>query len=1121
MAERRRRKRRFGGDKQEITSRVLRFYDDDLRSRDVNRDSRLQRYAKYRLWTEGKDWPWPDACFSLDTELLTEEGWRLVGEVEVGDCVYTRTRTGRAEYRPVAALNRTETREAVAFCGKSIDLLVTQNHRMLVHDWAGRQKFVCARDFVGLPNKAWSIPLTSDWRGACPTHISGLPATAYMRLLGWYISEGSQNTGGTLGIAQGDANPENCATIEADLAAAQITWKRHGSTYSLHSKGMAVAFKEEFRAFGRCDEKVLPGHVLGLSSDLLEELLDTLMRGDGHVFTNGHREYYTTSKALADQVQIIAQKLRVRATVSLKKQQLGGQIRGRQIVGVKPLYVVSINRKPTIQVRKMSVEFVSFGMPQEFACVNVPPHHTLYVRRNGKAVWCGNSDIPLPDMTEKSLRMQDTLYNAMLVERPTITPKAMVQQDSERETEIAELLDFQFFSEASGETLIGDAADQFVNDPAVTIFIPWVREEAPTTETRIFDPIPPELPPQVYFEGLVQQLFATRQFEPGEGGWDFKVVGGDGLDPHNLIRVRFYTRKDDSIEMEIRRTTIVHDGPAPIVMEYDDVLYPARAANLQAPGPSNPNGASHVILRSFPDVDEIRRLKRNGFYDRMTGEDLEKLEGLSRSGTDEEEKRQKDAFAGKSDEKFRSDVQSHTKLTRLVCFDRFDIDGDGLDEDVIFWVLKESKTLLKVARLGVQYPMIPPRRPLASGSFLPVAARNDGISLLEMLEGLHDASKALIDQSVDSGTIANSPFGFYRATSTMNPETIRMLPGDLYPLGDPNRDVTFPTIGNPQAQGFNLNMLTILGQMQERVSVIGDLQFGRVPPGKSTALRTVGGMALLTGQGEARPERILRRFLGIWTEVFAQMHELNQHFLPKGKQFRIMGYRSEADDPYRVIEDPAQELRGRFTFMFGANVLNVSKQGMQQSLQAIMSVYISGLSLQLGIMTPDGLYRLLRDFGQAFGQDPDKYLSPPSPDSLEPKITAEQAIHAILSGRSPDGVPAEGAAAHLARLQQFIREDTFVNAQTGQDQPSMTLLTPQQLDTFRGYVQKVVERTGLDQRRAAAAQSADQLGQGGGQPGRPPEGGAPSMENPPLSGGNELIDESLPTAGGGGNGSQR
>jgi hypothetical protein len=45
-----------------IVERVKKFYDDDNQDRKGTEiDARLQRYAKYRMWTEQKDWPWEDA----------------------------------------------------------------------------------------------------------------------------------------------------------------------------------------------------------------------------------------------------------------------------------------------------------------------------------------------------------------------------------------------------------------------------------------------------------------------------------------------------------------------------------------------------------------------------------------------------------------------------------------------------------------------------------------------------------------------------------------------------------------------------------------------------------------------------------------------------------------------------------------------------------------------------------------------------------------------------------------------------------------------------------------------------------------------------------------------------
>ena len=52
----------------------------------------------------------------------------------------------------------------------------------------------------------------------------------------------------------------------------------------------------------------------------------------------------------------------------------------------------------------------------------------------------------------------------------------------------------------------------------------------------------------------------------------------------------------------------------------------------------------------------------------------------------------------------------------------------------------------------------PPRRPIAEASFLPVRGRRDGISIVELLEGLHDAQKSLLDQAIDAGTSSAQTF---------------------------------------------------------------------------------------------------------------------------------------------------------------------------------------------------------------------------------------------------------------------------------------------------------------------------------------------------------------------------
>ena len=561
------------------------------------------------------------------------------------------------------------------------------------------------------------------------------------------------------------------------------------------------------------------------------------------------------------------------------------------------------------------------------------------------------------------------------------------------------------------------------------------------------------------------------------------------------------------MEMVVRREVEVFNGPRIIQKEWDDVVYPARAANLRISGPSNPHGASHVILVDYPTVDEIKRLKKSGVYDLLTDDDLDALTVVAGDTKNQEAREAKDAFQGVdgSQEPSETIAGSHRTLTRYLCFDTFDIDGDGVDEDVVWWVIKDIKALARAKILTEVFPSNPPRRPLAGSSFIPVRGRYGGISQLEILEGLHDAIKTTLDQAVDSGTIKNAPFFFYRPTGAMKPEIIRLSPGEGYPLNDPQKDIHFPQFNN-QDQVFHLNMVTLLTQMEEKVTLIGGLQSGQVPQGKASALRTVGGMSLIFSQGESRPERILRRFFMGLTEIWSIIHEANQNFLPEKKKIRVVGLLKPSEDPYITIDNPS-DISGRFEFSFKANIMNTSKAGLQQSIQAVMGAYITELSLQLGIIDGEGIYELMRKFGFAWGFDPDSVLKAPSADSLKTRMFAEEVISSIMDGEIPDGRPAEpgGWMAHLEVLQGFMTSE------------QLGLFSPGQVEVFKAYVQKVAEQASIQQQQMAQQAAAGQFGQPmGGQPGRPAGPPEDPQGNPPIESG-ELLDETLPGAGGGAN----
>lgn len=724
--------------------------------------------------------------------------------------------------------------------------------------------------------------------------------------------------------------------------------------------------------------------------------------------------------------------------------------------------------------------------------------------------WVGSSDLGLPDMMEKSLRVQDTLHNAVMASRPSVfNAKAAVDANKGKEETISKLLDYQVFTESRGEEKIGDLIASFVNDGCFTAYIPWVKERRDVCE-RVEYPWPQEGEDFfIYLQGLVKSAYPLAEdlYPEDDEGWEWCVI----LSEEEKVRVSFFTEEDDNdlgekrILSVVKKDVVVHDAPVIIPMDYDDVIYPAGVANLQPPGPANPGGAPHVLLRSYPTIDEIRALAAQGYYDLITEEDFEKIRPEFKPSNDHMKKEALDRLQGQSNWKLPSDNSQGT-VTRLICFDRYDIDGDGLAEDVVFWYLVEPKIVLRARHLTEVFPAKVPRRPLAEATFCPVGGRREGVSLLEMQEGIHDMQKMLFDIACDSATLGAMPVFFYRMAGAVKPENLQVFPGMGIPVGDPARDIMFPNIGNNNALGMVLNLISMGGTWGDRATMIGEYQLGRVPTGKASALRTTGSMSMLQAQGDARPERILRRLFSGLAQVWAIIHELNCAFLPRGKQIRVSGLKRPDEDPYITI-DGREKIDGIYEFEFEANAFNTSKATLQQSLMQFAGALLSPIGVQMGLVNPEKGYNLMRDLGKSLGLSPDKYLQAPSPDASKPPITAEEALTQIMSDAVPYGRPAEGTQSHIEQLAQFAQTDDF------------GLLNEKQVKVFGEYIMTLAQKLQAEQQQAmmmqAAAQSQAMMQQGN--PGGAPAQGVsdPNAGPAPVSGGGELMDESLPTAGGG------
>lgn len=347
-------------------------------------------------------------CYHPDTEILTEEGFRRIYALRVGDRVATlNPTTGLLEYQPVLRLtSRHFQGDLVHFRGRRVDLLVTPDHHIYREfcDGRGRATFrlVEAQSVLG---QRTSVTMTSGarWVGeACelvtipsaragrsegrrdrrlghPTKgITEFEPRAFMRFLGYYVTEGwcqkAKRPRYEIQIAQKRGRLQQ-RIVE--------TIRSLGFRPRVADHHISFASKDLWNFLQECghgaDLKRLPQWVKQLEAPLLDELLQAMIDGDGTRSRDGSpRKFYSASKTLADDVCELALKLGYSATVGSR---IGSGFSSRII------YHVSLAQNVLREIAPARIAAVPYdGLVH---CLTVR-NHIVFTRRNGKAVWSGN-----------------------------------------------------------------------------------------------------------------------------------------------------------------------------------------------------------------------------------------------------------------------------------------------------------------------------------------------------------------------------------------------------------------------------------------------------------------------------------------------------------------------------------------------------------------------------------------------------------------------------------------------------------------------------------------------------------------------------------------------------------
>lgn len=360
-----------------------------------------------------------DPCFSKDTEILTNQGWKFFPDLDGSEMVATMDpKTRWIEYqKPTDYLARRYRGKMILLTTpkKVIECLVTPNHGVWRTDRHGDGLFVERADSLtdqgyiprvaiwgGVKQKDYVLPeYRHTWRSGKGNILRekyspevSIPMKDWLAFLGIYLAEGSLHGKWGVNVSQRKHRP----AVRKILKQLPFNVTESKGNFVIHS----VQLASHLRQFGLCHEKFVPDYVKLLSSDLIDVFLSAYHLGDGTTHKPKKRHYIaqrswlTTSKKMADDLQELIMKCG--GVASIYTQQVAGtRMRvgsGKWYTRNYDMYCVSesVNNvncwfATAPSQRKKHFKEVDYdGMVYDVTV----PNHTVYVRRNGKPFWSSN-----------------------------------------------------------------------------------------------------------------------------------------------------------------------------------------------------------------------------------------------------------------------------------------------------------------------------------------------------------------------------------------------------------------------------------------------------------------------------------------------------------------------------------------------------------------------------------------------------------------------------------------------------------------------------------------------------------------------------------------------------------
>jgi len=355
------------------------------------------------------------SCYDDKTEILTENGWKFFKDLRKIDKVATLdSKTKELKYynpRKIMKYNHDGAMYRVK--SKQVDLLITPNHKVYFSKFGRNYKNKFKLDEVqnishlnnlefkknaiwkGKEGKYFILPgvkhrynIINGKREDLPLKIS---MDTWLEFLGYYLSEGScnkkKNNIYRIKIDQSKLkNRKKYNKIRKCIKEIGYNFYENKDYFEISNKQLYTYLKR----FGKCYQKYVPEEIKQLSSKQLKIFLDAFILGDGHIAKSGEIFITSSSTKMIDDIQEILLKMGISGNVSLQSKK-GTSIKGGKYKTNHDIYRIIPNQFTTPRLNYGDRKHITKTKYKgKVYCCEVK-NHIVYVRRNGKPCWSGNS----------------------------------------------------------------------------------------------------------------------------------------------------------------------------------------------------------------------------------------------------------------------------------------------------------------------------------------------------------------------------------------------------------------------------------------------------------------------------------------------------------------------------------------------------------------------------------------------------------------------------------------------------------------------------------------------------------------------------------------------------------